>query len=191
MNRHRNIIFSAGLLAAIAVATPVAAHASPLLSGYGGPGQGSQMILGSSLLNGPGGGGAAAAGEASTAATRGGLGSAPAAGEASTAATRGGLGSGTAGSTSRSSASAVHAAHGAVLRLRSSSAAPAGTPGVARGTPGGVLGTYPARQAAPPALGVSEQDVLYIVLALGILAFAGVLTRRLTYPRSGPARGAE
>jgi hypothetical protein len=85
----------------------------------------------------------------------------------------------------------VHAAQGAVLRPRSSGAAPAGTPGVARGTPGGALGTYPARQAAPPALGVSEQDVLYIVLALGILAFAGVLTRRLTYPRSGPARGAE
>src|SRR5262245_57462224 len=173
MNTHRKIIFSAGLLAAIVVATPVAAYASPLLSGYGGPGQGSQMILGSSLLNGPGEGRAAAAGEASTAATRGDLGSA------------------TAGSTSRSSASAVHAAHGAVLRLRSSGAAPAGTPGVARGTPGGALGTYPARQAAPPALGVSEQDVLYIVLALGILAFAGVLTRRLTYPRSGPARGAE
>jgi hypothetical protein len=195
MNRHRNIIFSAGLLAAIVVATPVAAHASPLLSGYGGPGQGSQLILGSSLLNGPGGGGgAAAAGEASPAATGGGLGSAPA------------------GSTSRSSASAVHAAHGSVLRPGSSGAAPAGTPGVAPGTPGvapgtpgvargtpggalgtpsGALGTYPARQAAPPALGVSEQDVLFIVLALGILAFAGVLTRRLTYPRSGPARGAE
>jgi hypothetical protein len=85
----------------------------------------------------------------------------------------------------------VRAAHGAVLRPRSSGAAPAGTPGVARGTPGGTLGTYPARQAAPPALGVSEQDVLYIVLALGILAFAGVLTRRLTYPRSGRARGAD
>jgi len=105
MNRHRNIISSAGLLAAIMVATPVAAHASPLLSGYGGPGQGSQLILGSSLLGGP--------------------------------------------------------------------------------------GAYPARQAAPPALGVSQQDLLYIVLALCILAVAGVLTRRLTYPRGGPARGAE
>jgi hypothetical protein len=170
MNTYRKIIFSAGLLAAMVVATPVAAHANPLLSGYGGPGQGSQVILGSSLLGGPGGGGgAAAAGEASTAATRGG---------------RGGLGGASAGSPSSSSTSAVHIAHGVVLRPRSSSGARAGTSG-------GALGTYPARQAAPPALGVSEQDVLYIVLALGMLAFAGVLTRRLTYPRGGPARGAE
>jgi len=169
MNRHRNIISSAGLLAAIMVATPVAAHASPLLSGYGGPGQGSQLILGSSLLGGTGGGGASAAGGASTAATRGGLGSA------------------SAPSPSRSSASAVHAAHGVVLRPRSSSRARAGTGGAAAGA----LGTYPARQAAPPALGVSQQDLLYIVLALCILAVAGVLTRRLTYPRGGPARGAE
>ena len=166
MNRHRNIISSAGLLAAIMVATPVAAHASPLLSGYGGPGQGSQLILGSSLLGGTGGGGASAAGGASTAATRGGLGSA------------------SAPSPSRSSASAVHGAHGVVLRPRSSSGAPAGSSG-------GTLGTSPARQAAPPALGVSEQDLLYIVLALGVLAFAGVLTRRLAYPGRGPARGAE
>ena len=169
MNRHRNIISSAGLLAAIMVATPVAAHASPLLSGYGGPGQGSQLILGSSLLGGPGGGGASAASGASTAATRGGLGSA------------------SAPSPSRSSASAVHAAHGVVLRPRSSRRARAGT----GGAPAGALGTYPARQAAPPALGVSQQDLLYIVLALCILAVAGVLTRRLTYPRGGPARGAE
>jgi hypothetical protein len=175
MNRHRKIIFSAGLLMAIVVATPVTAHASPLLSGYGGPGQGSQMILGSSLVNGgsvngPGGGGGqtAAAGEASTVATHGGSVSAPAA------------------SASSSSASGVHAAHGVVLRRRSASrGAPAGT---SRGAPG----TYPtlARQASPPALGVSENDLLYILLALGLLAFAGVLTRRFAYPRSGPPRGA-
>ena len=169
MNRHRNIISSAGLLAAIMVATPVAAHANPLLSGYGGPGQGSQLILGSSLLGGTGGGGASAAGGASTAATRGGLGGA------------------SAPSASRSSASAVHAAHGVVLRRRSSAG------GAAAGTSGGAPVAFPAsaHQAAPPALGVSQQDLLYIVLALCILAVAGVLTRRLTYPRGGPARGAE
>ena len=176
MNRHRNIISSAGLLAAIMVATPVAAHASPLLSGYGGPGQGSQMILGSSLLGGPGGGGgqAAAAGEASTVATNGG-------------ATNSGLGSAPVGSTSGSSASVVRAAHGTVIRQRSSSS------GATAGTSGGTSGSYPAlaRQAAPPALGVSQDDLLYILLALAMLAFAGALTRRLTYPRGGPARGAE
>lgn len=35
---------------------PGAAGANPLLSGYGGPGQGSQVILGGTLLNTPGGG---------------------------------------------------------------------------------------------------------------------------------------
>jgi hypothetical protein len=175
MNRHRKIIFSAGLLAAIVFATPVSAHASPLLSGYGGPGQGSQMILGSSVLNGPGGGGG---------------GQAAAAGEASTVDTNPGPVNSPAGSAPSSSVSVVHAAHGVVLRQRSSRGAPAGTSGGARGT---YPSTYPAlaRQAAPPALGVSENDLLYIVLALGMLAFAAVLTRRFTYPRSGPPRGAQ
>jgi hypothetical protein len=175
MNRHRKIIFSAGLLVAIVVATPVTAHASPLLSGYGGPGQGSQMILGSSLLNGPGGGGrqAAAGGEAATAATNGGPVSAPA-------------GSASSSSASSSSALVAHAAHGRVFRQRSS------TSGASAGAPAGAP-TYPtlARQTASPALGVSENDLLYILLALGMLAFAGVLTRRLTYPRSGPPRGVQ
>ena len=174
MNRHHKIIFSAGLLVAIVLATPVAAHASPLLSGYGGPGQGSQMILGSSLLGGPGGGSggrSAAAGEASTAASNGGLGSAPA--------------GSTSGSASGSSVSVVHTAHGTVIRQRSSSS------GAPAGSSGGTLGTSPARQAAPPALGVSQDDLLYILLALAMLAVAGALTRRFTYPRGGPARGAE
>jgi hypothetical protein len=176
MNRHHKIIFSAGLLVAIVLATPVAAHASPLLSGYGGPGQGSQMILGSSLLGGPGGGSggrAAAAGEASTAASNGGLGSAPA--------------GSTSGSASGSSVSVVHTAHGTVIRQRSSSS------GAPAGTSGGAPGSYAAlaRQAAPPALGVSQDDLLYILLALAMLAVAGALTRRFTYPRGGPARGAE
>lgn len=39
------------------VALPAVAQASPLLSGYGGPGQGSQAILGAALVNGPSGGG--------------------------------------------------------------------------------------------------------------------------------------
>jgi hypothetical protein len=172
MNKHHNIIFSAALLAAVVLATPVTADASPLLSGYGGPGQGSQMILGSSLLGGPGGGSG---------------GPATAAGAASTAASNGGLGSAPAGSTSGSSVSVVHTAHGAVIRQRSSSSgAPAGTSAGASGSSAAL-----ARQAAPPALGVSQDDLLYILLALATLAFAGVLTRRFAYPRSGPARGAE
>ncbi len=41
---------------AVVLALPGAAQANPLLSGYGGPGQGSQTLIGSSLVNSPGGG---------------------------------------------------------------------------------------------------------------------------------------
>jgi hypothetical protein len=81
----------------------------------------------------------------------------------------------------------VHATHGAVPGQRSSSR------GAPAGSSAGALGGYPAlaRQAAPPALGVSQADLLYILLALGILVFAGVLTRRFASPGSGRARGAQ
>jgi hypothetical protein len=54
-------------LLALALGVTPAAHATSgsLLSGYGGPGQGSQAILGSALLNGPS-GGAPGAGSSST-----------------------------------------------------------------------------------------------------------------------------
>jgi hypothetical protein len=43
-------------LASAWAAVPATAHAGPLLSGYGGPGQGNQAILGSALLGGSAGG---------------------------------------------------------------------------------------------------------------------------------------
>src|SRR5438105_12388818 len=56
------------LLAWLAVAgtAPLAAGAQsgPLLSGYGAPGQGNQVILGSALLGGPSGGGSSGSGGA-------------------------------------------------------------------------------------------------------------------------------
>ena len=61
MNTHRKIIPIAALAMAFAAVAPASAPASPLLSGYGGPGQGTQAILGSTLLNGPSGGGGGAA----------------------------------------------------------------------------------------------------------------------------------
>src|SRR5438876_10100556 len=60
MTTHRtpDQIAIRGLAAALALLAlaPAAANAGPLLSGYGGPGQGNQAILGSTLLGGPGGG---------------------------------------------------------------------------------------------------------------------------------------
>ncbi|HXP28462.1 MAG TPA: hypothetical protein VN804_01790, partial [Solirubrobacteraceae bacterium] len=45
------------LAALICVAAPQAALAGSLLSGYGGPGEGSQALIGASLVKGPRGGG--------------------------------------------------------------------------------------------------------------------------------------
>ena len=75
MNRHINVIQIVGLSVAALVAPPGIAVANPLLSGYGGPGQGSQAILGSALGNGPpggGGGGGGAYGSGSAAPRSGG-----------------------------------------------------------------------------------------------------------------------
>lgn len=56
MNSHRKITSLMGLVLALSALVPASASASSLLSGYGGPGQGTQAILGSMLLNGPSGG---------------------------------------------------------------------------------------------------------------------------------------
>ncbi len=74
MKTHRRRIQRVGLaVVAIGACCPLPAHANTLLSGYGGPGQGSQAILGSTLFRGSGGGGsgsgAASGGEGSGAAS--------------------------------------------------------------------------------------------------------------------------
>src|ERR1700736_6516079 len=53
--RMAGLTLAAGLAGASA-ALPTTADAGPLLSGYGGPGQGNQAILGSTLLGGSAGG---------------------------------------------------------------------------------------------------------------------------------------
>jgi hypothetical protein len=51
------VTLAAALALSASLALPRVAHAGPLLSGYGGPGQGNQAILGSALLGGSKGGG--------------------------------------------------------------------------------------------------------------------------------------
>jgi hypothetical protein len=146
---------------ALAAGAPVAASATPLLSGYGGPGQGSQAILGARLLNGPGGGG-------------------------SSGAAGGGEGS------SGSEASLVVAPQASsgrghnVSKRSGSRARGTGASGAAHNTaPGGfepVFTGYTASEragVARPLLGISGEDDLYIVLALSVLAFTGILTGRV------------
>jgi hypothetical protein len=58
MTSHRTTLLTLASLMVMAAATmPSSASASPLLGGYGGPGEGDQTILSSALLNEPRGGG--------------------------------------------------------------------------------------------------------------------------------------
>jgi hypothetical protein len=155
------------VLVPVALATialmPAVSGANPLLSGYGGPGQGDQAILGATLLNSPGGGGGSSAsgdGEAS-----------------STALT---VPSGTANSTTRTSAKRP----GPGRRHRAKGAAP--TRGSSTNVPAVAPGGGSARLVAPStgddaggSLGLSAADIAYLVLALAGLALTGVFTRQL------------
>jgi hypothetical protein len=152
MKNHRSIAQIFVLLAALAGAAPAAASANPLLSGYGGPGVGNQAILGSALLNGGGsaGGGSGPSGQGSSPA------SAPSIAASDTAGQR----------------AAGRAPHGAAAE------------GAGSKVSGASSGAYPASErggavSATGTLGLSGQDILFILLALLALAFTGVLTRRM------------
>ena len=176
MRSRRMITPAIVCIAALSAAMPAAAPASSLLSGYGGPGQGSQAILGSSLVNRPPGGGGSppSGGSAHT-------------GESATAA-QGSLGTG-AGTPTGSSA------HGHPAKLgRAGKRASGGVRGASSG--GSPAHTASARDAAvrtsaegSDTLGVSGMDLLYILAALCALLLTGVLTKRIART-STPARGA-
>src|ERR1700744_2162094 len=75
MTSHRTILSILTLLAVMPAAMPSSAQAGSLLSGYGGPGAGSQEILGSTLIGGggsTGSGGSAGSNGASPGAAAGG-----------------------------------------------------------------------------------------------------------------------
>ena len=188
MKSHRTIISTGFLLAALVVGLPAPALASPLLSGYGGPGQGNQAILGSALLNGPRGGGGSgngssggssgASGSSSSTGTEGGASSsAPVTGTSGKSAPSGSGGSGSGGSGTTSDATRGSARKGS-------------RQGAQREATAAAASFYPASERTVAgeqtgAFGMSGDDLLYIVLAVGTLAFMGVFTRRLGRP-SGP-----
>jgi hypothetical protein len=167
MTSHRTTLLILTLLAVIQVAVPSVAAAGALLGGYGGPGEGNQAILGSSLLNGTGGGsgGGSSGSTPSTAGSRAGRGSVAPTGPSGHASHPGGRSHAGGTSSSREGASV------------------------------GGAGTYSVRplgQTSPPVhdgaepLGLSGVDLLYILLALVVLACTGVLTWRLTRTFSAP-----
>lgn len=165
MKAHRTIIFIGGLLA-LAVALPSGALASSLLSGYGGPGQGNQAILGAGLVNGPkGGGGSGGSSNSTSDSSTSGSGSASAPASSSAGSTKGGSESSGSGRSARRSGG-----------KSSQEDAPKAS--------SSARGLYPASERIPAgqqagALGLSSADIVFIVLALGLLVFIGLLTRRL------------
>lgn len=182
MKTHRSTI-KTGTVAlatslAIAALAPLAADAGPLLSGYGGPGQGNQAILGSTLIGGRGGGGSSGGG-GQVAASSGVAGS----GRESLAASAGG----SAGSAAALSTSASPARRSGSPASRSTTRS-----GSASGSLAGELSAraYHGLQRSAgtsPAFGLSGADIAYIVLAAAAVAFTGVLTRRMA--RTSAAKG--
>ena len=164
MSSFRRKIWIIALLVAVpCVLAPATSLANPLLSGYGGPGQGDQAILGATLLNGPSSGG----GGSSSSEVAAGTASALTATEDSTA-----------GSGSGRSRETAHARSGA---RRSHSAKPSKRAG-GTAKSDAVLGTITLRsedRISNDRLGLSGVDILYILLTLGGLALTGGLTRQL------------
>jgi len=181
MTSHRTISLTLTLLAVLMTGGPSSAQASSLLSGYGGPGEGNQMILGSALVGGGGDGGSSsgASGSAGSAA--------PGTGNVGTRAGRGNVAPG--GSSGRGSTpggGAGRAAGGA-----------AGSRGGKGEAADGAVRAYPvvSGEAQPTTgptetLGLSDGDLGYALLALGALVFIGVLTRRLARASSSRVEGA-
>jgi hypothetical protein len=217
---HRTILISGLPLVLWALlAAPAPAAASTLLSGYGGPGQGNQAILGSALLSGKGSGGSRGSGSggsrgsgASTASEtsagesasgRGSSGEAAAAGSE----TSGPSSSGSGGATSQSHTDSHTGAAGTGVGGSGQGAGGASgqgggeaRAGAGRGSrAGGAAGQttsslYPASERVPAgqgagALGLSGSQLLYIILALVALLFTAALTKGLTRADSAGRRG--
>ena len=152
MKSHRRPISIAALLAAGALAyAPAGANAGSLLSGYGGPGQGSQALLGSTLIGGGGSSGGS-----------------------------GGGSGGPSGQVSlEASSSTTHRSAGGGGSARRSGARPAGRPAAAGGEGLGrtALAGFHETGAGSSTLGLTGIDLVYIIAVLAGLALVAVLTR--------------
>ncbi len=146
----------AGVLALFSTAAE-SARANSLLSGYGGPGQGEQAILGSTLIGGGSGGGAGSATGSPAATTRAQRSDVPSGAAAPSA---GGARAGTVGASAQGGPSPSAAG---TSSLREPAKA-----------------YFSSATASTPALGVSTSDLLYIIAALAALVVSAALTRTLT-----------
>jgi len=156
-------------LLAVLISTPSSALANPLLSGYGGPGEGNQAILGSALVGGSGGGGGSAGG-----ASGGSPGASP-----SEAAGPGAQSPQRSPAPTGSKARAGRRAAGQGAGSRGSGSDQASGAGARAYPVSSAENASQATSGETQTLGLSGEDFAYIFLALGALAFTGVLTRRL------------
>jgi hypothetical protein len=184
MRRTRSTIT---ILAFLALAgsslSSAAANAGSLLSGYGGPGQGNQAILGSALINGPSGKGGSGASRSSSAGGPASIQATSGDGSLVAPPTTAGTGHAT-----TPAGRAGKASVGAAGVARRSGAAGKGAGKTSLRGPSAYTKSSESARAAGGSqpLGLSGADLGYILLALAVLAFTGVLTRRLArQPVSG------
>ncbi len=180
------------LLAVSMAVMTAAAAAGPLLGGYGGPGEGNQAILGSVLVGGAGGGGGS-----SSSGSSGSGGSAGSTGSLSSSATGAGTSAGAGEAESSGSGQRGSTVGGGT---KGSGGQVAGRTSGSRDRGGKASGgALPAdlvspRDEAPQTasggaqtLGLSAADLGYVLLALGVLAATGLITRRLARTPTEPA----
>ncbi|HTD07423.1 MAG TPA: hypothetical protein VK680_00910 [Solirubrobacteraceae bacterium] len=172
---RRTIIKLTLIVMIVAALAPAAANAGSLLSGYGGPGEGNQAILGSALLNGPSGKGGAGGGSGTGGTGRSGsYGSLIAnATEGQSASSSRGSGGSTSSTSSRSSKSGGKQRHVEAGAGKASNSASQPYKHTFRAS------TETSGSGGLQPLGLSGADLLYILLALVVLALTGVVTRGL------------
>ena len=140
---------------ALSLVAPGVALGGPLLSGYGAPGVGNQVILGATLLKGPPNGGS----------------------------TGGGSSGGGGGESGLLEAQAAEAHRGPAARHHGSTSRSLPK----KGRAGDLASTPVLRNASAhlPILGLSGEDLLYAILALGAVALAGLFTWQLMRTQDG------
>ena len=172
----RKIGRGAKIAAAVSLALPAFARANPLLSGYGAPGQGSQALLGSTLVGPRGGGGSGASREGPAQSIEQAAPTPTTTGQSAVAGQRGSQRR-TPARTSRPGSSRTGAGS-----AEEGGSAPASGPGVPR-----KVALEPKSSVHADAAGISGGDLALIVLAIGVISATGVLTARLA--RGGKSAG--
>jgi hypothetical protein len=168
MKAQRRIITSVGVVVVAAACLPAGVQANPLLSGYGGPGQGNQAILGATLLKGGGGGGGS--GTLATASSDGSVSDESASG--SVAAPAG---------AQSPKPSGGGPARGHAIAQRQASRHPVDPESAYRAL------ERSANVSSDHALGLSGSEIALIAVVLAVLAMIGTVTWRVARPR--PAKG--